>query len=192
MKLSEQIAKSIVEPITENWAMPDEQGKTSAIAQSAQVIAERTHCDDPTTEINRLREAIIRHRSQKADDRCILDDDELYAVLGDGIKCDRRVGDKTAMLVNCAKFIDNRCEAGGWKTYAELEKENQEMRWKASLMDSLIECVYAFEPHGDEVPDRKVIEALLDKIMECRELKAQLKIVSGSTVAHHRSDAPTE
>lgn len=69
----------------------------------------------------RLREAIVKHRSQKADDRCIEDDDVLYAVLGDGVKCDRRVGDKDAMLANCARFIDRRCEGGGWPSYAELE-----------------------------------------------------------------------
>lgn len=68
---------------------------------------------------DRLRQAIIKHRSQKADDRCIEDDDELYAALGDGVKCDRRVGD------NCARFIERRCEGGGWPTYTELEKALQ-------------------------------------------------------------------
>lgn len=72
-----------------------------------------------------LREAIVTHRSQKADDRCIEDDDRLYEALGDGIKCDRRVGDKAAMLENCRRFIDIRCEGGGWRSYAELEAENE-------------------------------------------------------------------
>ena len=70
-----------------------------------------------------LLEAIRKHRSQKADDRCIEDDDELYAVLHDGIKCDRRVGDKEAMLENCRRFIERRCEGGGWPTYATLEAQ---------------------------------------------------------------------
>ena len=52
-----------------------------------------------------------------------IDDDELYEVLGDNIKCDRRVGDKVDMLINCARFIERRCEAGGWPTYAQLEQE---------------------------------------------------------------------
>lgn len=73
-------------------------------------------------EAERLRLAIIKHRSQKADDRCIEDDDELYAALGDGITCDRRVGDKLAMLQNCARFIERRCEGGGWPTYADIEE----------------------------------------------------------------------
>ena len=56
-------------------------------------------------ERDRLQDAIREHRAQKADDR-------LYAALGDGIKCDRRVGDKAAMLWNCERFIDQRCQPG--------------------------------------------------------------------------------
>lgn len=72
-------------------------------------------------QIEKLRAAIIAHRSQKADDRCIEDDDRLYEALGDGIKCDRAVGDKAAMLRNCQRFIERRCEGGKWPSYAELE-----------------------------------------------------------------------
>lgn len=77
--------------------------------------------------INVLEDAIRQHRSQKADDRCIFDDDALYDVLGDGIQCDRRVGSKEEMLKNCARFIDRRCEAGHWPTYQELEARIQEL-----------------------------------------------------------------
>jgi hypothetical protein len=83
---------------------------------------------DEMSEVERLRAAIIKHRSRRADDRCIEDDDELYAVLGDGIKCDRRVGSKEAMLVNCARFIERRCEGGGWPSYAELETRLESQR----------------------------------------------------------------
>lgn len=82
-----------------------------------------------------LRAAIRDHRSQKADDRCIEDDDRLYAILGDGIVCDRRVGNKEEMLRNCVRFIERRCEAGGWPTYAELEAEIVRLK-KALWLDS--------------------------------------------------------
>jgi hypothetical protein len=72
-------------------------------------------------ELLRLRAAIVEHHRQRADDRCIEDDDRLYAAAGLP-PCDRRVGDKAAMLANCARFIERRCEGGGWPTYAELEK----------------------------------------------------------------------
>lgn len=69
-----------------------------------------------------LRAAIVEHHDQKADDRCIEDDDKLYAaaVLP---PCDRHVGSKEAMLANCKRFIERRCEGGKWPSYAELEKE---------------------------------------------------------------------
>lgn len=73
-------------------------------------------------ELARLKSAIAAHRAQKADDRCIEDDDRLYAAAGLP-PCDRRVGSKEDMLKNCARFIERRCEAGGWKSYLELEAE---------------------------------------------------------------------
>lgn len=79
-------------------------------------------------EVDRLKTAIKNHRAQRADDRCIEDDDRLYETLGDGIKCDRQVGSKEDMLKNCARFIDRRCEAGKWPTYAELEAERDAAR----------------------------------------------------------------
>jgi hypothetical protein len=109
-----------------------------SVCMTADYIAELSN------EIVRLRSAIETHRAQKADDRCILDDDELYAVLGDGIKCDRRVGDKAAMLHNCERFIERRCEGGGWPTYVELEqkvaelmKENAELRGRIAHLHYL-------------------------------------------------------
>lgn len=72
----------------------------------------------------KLEAGIAEHAAQKADDRCIEDDDRLYALVG--AKCDRRVGDKAAMLANCARFIEQRCEGGGWPTYAELEAARDE------------------------------------------------------------------
>ncbi len=74
-------------------------------------------------EVTKYRDVIKTHRDQKADDRCIEDDDRLYEALGDGIKCDRRVGSKAEMKLNCDRFIENRCQEGGWPTYRELEEK---------------------------------------------------------------------
>jgi hypothetical protein len=78
---------------------------------------------DYQEEYEKLKAAIIRHRSQKADDRCWLDDRELYYALGDGVEADFQVGDKLAMLENCARFIERRCGGGKWPSYAELEEK---------------------------------------------------------------------
>lgn len=74
--------------------------------------------------VKELEEAIRKHRDQKSDDRCWMDDQELYKVLKDGNLGDNRVGDKSQMLKNCERYLDQRCSGGGWKTYAELEEEN--------------------------------------------------------------------
>lgn len=82
------------------------------------VIAER----------DRLKAAIVKHRSIVAEDRCThIDDDDLYAALGDGIKVDRRVGDKVAMIRNCVDFVEKRCDGGGWISYATLRKQRDEV-----------------------------------------------------------------
>jgi hypothetical protein len=91
--------------------------------QVAQVEVARLTADNL-----RLKSAIIEHRSQKADDRCIEDDDRLYEAVGDGIKCDRRVGSKDEMLLNCSRFIQRRCEQGHWPTYAALEAELAQLK----------------------------------------------------------------
>lgn len=101
-------------------------------------------------EIERLKTALLvnaikTHREQKADDRCIEDDDRLYEVLGDGIKCDRRVGDQCAMLENCKRFIANRTEGGGWPSYAELEKQRDDVIRLARLF------LMWFEADGEPV-----------------------------------------
>ena len=83
--------------------------------------------DQATARAEELAAAIRTHRAQKADDRCIEDDDQLYERLGDGIKCDRRVGDKAAMLENCRRFLERRCEGGTWPTYQQLEARIEEL-----------------------------------------------------------------
>lgn len=80
-----------------------------------------------TLRVLELEAAIKIHHAQKADDRCIEDDDLLYAAAGLP-PCNRRVGDKVAMLHNCERFIQNRCGGGGWPNYVDLEAELQKER----------------------------------------------------------------
>jgi hypothetical protein len=104
--------------------------------------------------IRRLRDAIAKHHAQKADDRCQFDDDELYTAAGLP-HVDRRVGDKFAMLANCAKFIENRCEAGGpWKSYAEMEAQVQRLRVEIEQLNEaspfdIRACGWALAVHND-------------------------------------------
>jgi len=94
--------------------------------------------EDAVAELAKLRAAVAKHHAQKADDRCHLDDDELYAAAGLP-PADRRVGDKFEMIKNCTRFIERRCEGGGWPTYAELEAKvrDLEARLKAATYSPL-------------------------------------------------------
>ena len=87
-------------------------------------------------EFMRLWNAVAEHHGQRADDRCWLDDDRLYAAAGLPV-VDRRVGDKNEMLGNCRLFLSQRCDTGGWKSYRELEEDVT--RLQASLLHLLQE-----------------------------------------------------
>lgn len=63
-----------------------------------------------------------KHRDQKAGNRCWMDDLELYSILGEAVPADNSVGDKFAMIKNCARFIEQRCTDGAWPTYKHLEE----------------------------------------------------------------------
>lgn len=98
--------------------------------------------------LKKLEAAIRKHRDTKADDRCIEDDDELYAALGDGIKCDRRVGDKFEMLKNCARFIERRCHGGNWPTYVELESTIEKLEEIIDCLDEMAMEGFGVVWHG--------------------------------------------
>ena len=63
------------------------------------------------SEIVRLRTAIRKHRDQRLDDRCWMDDYELYEVLPEGIDpsyVDLRLLPKEVMMRNCKHFVECR------------------------------------------------------------------------------------
>lgn len=76
-----------------------------------------------------LLAAIRRHRDYRGDDRCHLDDGELYAVLPEG---DTRPSKDTAVtLENCERFI--RCRQQG-REYVSPEREIEQLRkWEAKV-----------------------------------------------------------
>lgn len=89
---------------------------------SAKIASLSGELDAMRDERDKLLAAIKRHHDEKASDRCWRDDDELYGAAGLS-PADIRVGDKAAMMANCYRFIEGRCEEGGWKSYADLEAE---------------------------------------------------------------------
>ncbi len=82
-------------------------------------------------ETERLRTAIRKHRDQRGDDRCWLDDEELYKTLPEGFVPPER--DASVELKNCEKYI--ACRRNPATTYVsperrieELEKQIEELK----------------------------------------------------------------
>lgn len=77
-------------------------------------------------EIKLLQDAIRKHRDQRGDDRCWLDDEELYKVLPEGYNPPER--DSTVELKNCEKYIACRHNPG--TTYLSPEREIERLKAK--------------------------------------------------------------
>lgn len=75
-----------------------------------------------------LLDAVRWHHSQKFDDLCHEDDNRIYKAAGLPPR-DNHIGDQEAMLKNCQRFINQRCQPGGdkeWTSYVELELKLEE------------------------------------------------------------------
>ena len=59
-------------------------------------------------EIIRLRTGIRKHRDEKGDDRCWLDDVELYKLLPDNVSAIATLPPKNKFLRSCEKFWETR------------------------------------------------------------------------------------
>lgn len=75
---------------------------------------------EPLIKLREIRAEAFKLCTARADDRCWMDIEKLCGLLD--VPFDPRVGDKSAMLENCRRFIDQKCEGGGWPSYAELEE----------------------------------------------------------------------
>lgn len=84
-------------------------------------------------ELQRTRNVIRDVHSQRADDCCWLDIDRIFKAIGLPVP-DRRVGDKAAMLQNCARYLDVMCQGGEWRSYAELEEDLERAKLRFALM----------------------------------------------------------
>jgi hypothetical protein len=75
-------------------------------------------------EIMKLREGIRKHRDQKGDENCWLDDQfYLYGLLPEKINADPQLPEKPLMMANCSRYYD--CRKAG-KLYIPLTKLPEE------------------------------------------------------------------
>ena len=77
--------------------------------------------------LDKLMNVIRDVHAQHADDLCWMDIDKIFAAAGLPVP-DRSVGDQAAMLSNCHRFVYGMCKGGKWRSYDELEKENNWLR----------------------------------------------------------------
>lgn len=71
-------------------------------------------------EIMKLREGIRKHRDQKGDENCWLDDQfYLYGLLPEKINAEPQLPDKDLMMLNCSRYYD--CRKAG-KEYIPLKE----------------------------------------------------------------------
>jgi hypothetical protein len=75
-----------------------------------EVAARRENQACLESEVERLRAAIRKHRDYRGDDRCYLDDEELYRILPEGFTTPLR--DTSVELKNCERFIACRHNPG--------------------------------------------------------------------------------
>jgi hypothetical protein len=72
-------------------------------------------------EIMKLRNGIRKHRDQKGDENCWLDDQfYLYGLLPEKIKADPELPDKQLMMINCERYYECRKAGKGYIPLKEL------------------------------------------------------------------------
>lgn len=87
----------------------------------------------------KTRTAIRKHRDQRGDDRCWLDDEELYNILPEGKNdADTRLNEPEVMLEHCKKYIECRHNPdqkyiSPQREIEKLEKENKKLREQLEL-----------------------------------------------------------
>ena len=93
-------------------------------------------CEHLSLEIERLRTAIRTHMHMRGDDRCYLDDHDLYQVLPEGDT--RPAEDSAVTLANCLRFIECRQQGREYispeREIEHLRKENMKLRgWNIEM-----------------------------------------------------------
>ena len=67
------------------------------------------------SEIVKLRQTLRKHRDAKGNDRCWLDDVELYQLLPEGQEAEFTLPEKNEFLKNCEIYWENRCPLSNLK-----------------------------------------------------------------------------
>lgn len=112
-------------------------------------------CSDPihdAADIGSLLLAAVRkHRDQKGDDRCWLDDRELYAVLPEGVAdADLRLHNPAEMLRNCQRYIASRQDPS--QSYVSPQRRIEELEAEVLRLKSKCGKLFNYVSHRRDCP----------------------------------------
>lgn len=88
---------------------------------------DRTKASDDSAIARRVLAVVREIHGQFGDDVCWMAIDRIFDAAGLPVP-NRAVGDKFAMLKNCARFIDTQCAGGQWESYADVLAERNALR----------------------------------------------------------------
>lgn len=87
--------------------------------------------------LDKYKAAVIELHSQHGDDLCWMPADVNKVFVAFGLPPqDLRVGDKPTMRKNCDRYIDCLESGGPWRSYAEIEQENEDLKKEISFLKS--------------------------------------------------------
>ena len=128
-----KLERVIAEYLTRNdreltrWVNQEIREKTECLQRSFVVEAERRM--DAQLKIDALQAAVRRHRDERGDDRCWMDDERLYDEAlpeGCGDRADRRLHCPEEMMRHCRQFIASRQPEG--EPYVSPQREIDRLR----------------------------------------------------------------
>lgn len=93
---------------------------------------------------NKYAAAIRKHRDQRGDDRCWLDDEELYRVLPEGYVAPYR--DSSVELDLCRQYI--ACRHNPNTVYVSPQRRIEELELEVSKLKDLLDAQYAQLPYN--------------------------------------------
>lgn len=115
---------------------------------------ENCHLCAALLKLEQLQKAIREHRDQRLDDRCWLDDQKLYAVLGEDVLANNDMPPREKFLANCARFYERRCQGGDWLSYQEVERQRDEAVEAAKAYADLCTCYRMSKRPSQALHDR--------------------------------------
>jgi hypothetical protein len=110
----------------------------------------------------KYEDAIRKHRDQNGDDRCWIDDDQLYSILPEtlNVRINTALPTKEKFLGNCARFYECRQHPNDKGKYVTVEEQVAPMREKLEHAKLVLRSIRANPLWGVEVACEEALKKL--------------------------------